>query len=91
MTVTEIDTNLERAFARELRNDDRCDGCIQQAVALIKIHVPGQDEPGEVLFCGHHWRKNRTKALANPNLLAVTEPDVFDPHTFGPPPTKETP
>lgn len=71
-------TKHDRPMARELLITDRCDRCIQQAVAVVKVLLPGggPNDTGEVLLCGHHYRTHRPVLLNR--ALAITEPDDFD-------------
>lgn len=77
-TIASVNLNV-----RSLDAADRCDRCPQQAIAIAALDI-GRDTPGEVLACGHHWRRHRPAVLAHPKLIGVVEPKNLDPYTFGP-------
>ena len=56
--VTITQTPEVRVFTKEftLTSMDRCDACSAQAY----YHVTLQDGKGELLFCAHHYQKNKT-------------------------------
>jgi len=58
MNVTETD-EVQTATAHELSSNDRCDSCGAQA--YIRATLPAG---GQLLFCGHHGRKNKEKLIA---------------------------
>lgn len=56
----------------ELTAKDRCDSCSGAAVAQVKI---GSGD-SNLLFCGHHWRKQRAGIEARGYLYATTLDEV---------------
>lgn len=52
MTLTEEAPVIEE---RQLKVIDRCDSCNSQAFVLVKLLT------GELMFCGHHYNKNKDK------------------------------
>lgn len=50
---------------------DRCDRCGAAAKAVTEF------EAGELLFCGHHWRANRSVLIEKAKSYFV-EPDQED-------------
>ena len=55
----------------ELRAIDRCDACSAAARAVAEF------ASGELLLCGHHWRKNRD-AIVSQALDFYVDPDQED-------------
>ena len=58
MTATTLDAPAPTA---ELTRRDRCDRCGAQA--FVRATIPAADGM-ELLFCGHHFRKNELQLLA---------------------------
>ena len=55
----------------DLNAIDRCDACSAAARAVAEF------EAGELLFCGHHWRKNRS-AIVDIAKSYYVEPEQED-------------
>lgn len=51
----------------ELTMHDRCDACLQHAVAIIQV---AEDLP-PIYTCGHHFRKNRATFIDKGYLYSV--------------------
>lgn len=52
MVLTEESPVLQE---RQLKVIDRCDSCNSQAFVLVEL------VSGELMFCGHHYNKNKEK------------------------------
>lgn len=55
----------------DLKAIDRCDACSAAARAVAEF------EAGELLFCGHHWRKHRS-AIVEIARSYYVEPEQED-------------
>ena len=59
-------TTVELGSSRELTANDRCDACSAAASVIVTLLN------GELMFCGHHARKNSDK-------LKSASINIFDP------------
>lgn len=63
-------TTIEKT-EKQLKVIDRCDQCGAQAFVLVKMLA------GELMFCGHHYKKNQDK-LNNESYQIVDEREYID-------------
>jgi hypothetical protein len=70
MTLTE-EKEVPAVKERQLKVIDRCDACGVQAFVSVKMLA------GELLFCGHHYKKYQAK-LDNQSYEIIDERDSIN-------------
>ena len=68
MTLTEESPAVQE---KQLKVIDRCDQCGAQAFVIVKLLA------GELMFCGHHYHKNKDK-LNNEAYEIIDERDSIN-------------
>jgi hypothetical protein len=61
-----------------LDHADRCDRCGSRAYVYTVLTFGAGKEPGELLFCRHHWLKHREAASPYVSVIVDESRQLFE-------------